>query len=240
MLVAKATALKMLAELQSVEHEIHNLQNPLEAFERDTKMALKRVNVDIAALASRIEILKVAERQQRGATEICETRSKREEDRLKSAQSPKEVQGIQRELKKISDLLAESRRRQASLQVQLEDFTQTMYHLESARAKFQGQLEKPESKQLEIDSSQLERLRKRRGELEALMSQAHLRLFRRIAQLRDGVAAVPLQGDKCGGCFVVLPPQFVRDMMKTPEVECCPNCRRILLGSEQSDAVSIG
>jgi len=49
-----------------------------------------------------------------------------------------------------------------------------------------------------------------------------------IRESRDGFAVVPVEGENCGGCQIVLRPQIINDVFKCQDIVLCDSCSRIL------------
>jgi len=49
-----------------------------------------------------------------------------------------------------------------------------------------------------------------------------------IRESRQGFAVVPIEGENCGGCQIVLRPQIINDVCKNQDIITCDSCSRIL------------
>jgi len=49
-----------------------------------------------------------------------------------------------------------------------------------------------------------------------------------IRESRQGSAVVPVEGENCGGCQMVLRPQIINEVCKNQEIITCDSCSRIL------------
>lgn len=63
--------------------------------------------------------------------------------------------------------------------------------------------------------------------------------FSNIVKNKNGVGIVPIHGQVCTGCHMILPVQFVNDVRSGNEIEYCPYCSRILYYEESEDALDI-
>jgi Zn-ribbon protein, possibly nucleic acid-binding len=79
-------------------------------------------------------------------------------------------------------------------------------------------------KQAQIDKldAQCNELRK------GLISDELYAKFSMIVQNKKGVGIVPVHGQVCQGCNMILPVQFVNDVRSDNQIEYCPYCSRIL------------
>lgn len=49
-----------------------------------------------------------------------------------------------------------------------------------------------------------------------------------IRESRDGIAVVPMDGNNCGGCHIVLRPALINEVRKGQDVVVCDSCSRII------------
>jgi uncharacterized protein len=74
-------------------------------------------------------------------------------------------------------------------------------------------------------------LAERRQQREEAMQQLDrpvLELYRRLLNLRKGLAVVGIKDGACQGCFVTLPPQLIQEVRRNDRVITCSYCHRIL------------
>jgi predicted nucleic acid-binding Zn-ribbon protein len=60
----------------------------------------------------------------------------------------------------------------------------------------------------------------------------NIEIYERIKKRRDGIAIVPAIKGVCQGCFMNIPPQLFNMIIKSKEINTCPNCNRILYWRE--------
>jgi hypothetical protein len=55
-------------------------------------------------------------------------------------------------------------------------------------------------------------------------------LLSRYEYIREsqGIAVVPMDGENCGGCQIILRPHIINDVCKHQQLVCCDSCSRIL------------
>ncbi len=63
--------------------------------------------------------------------------------------------------------------------------------------------------------------------------------FSMIVQNKKGVGIVPIHGQVCQGCNMILPVQFVNDVRSNLNIEYCPYCSRILFYEESDNVVDL-
>jgi predicted nucleic acid-binding Zn-ribbon protein len=67
-----------------------------------------------------------------------------------------------------------------------------------------------------------------RARVVSKIPQPYVLLYQKLLQSRKGVAISEVRGGSCTGCHMVLPPQFVSQLTRSPVVVHCPTCHRIL------------
>lgn len=63
--------------------------------------------------------------------------------------------------------------------------------------------------------------------------------FSVIVQNKKGVGIVPIHGQVCQGCNMILPVQFVNDVRSNYSIEYCPYCSRILFYEDSDNVVDV-
>lgn len=76
--------------------------------------------------------------------------------------------------------------------------------------------------------AQVEAQLRERNEYAAQVPADALRNYEYVRESRQGVAIVPIEGESCGGCHMVLRPQVINEVIKGQEVVLCDSCSRIL------------
>jgi uncharacterized protein len=67
-----------------------------------------------------------------------------------------------------------------------------------------------------------------RGEYVKQLPNELLNRYDYIRESRQGFAVVPVDGENCGGCHIVLRPQIINDVCKNTDIVTCDSCSRIL------------
>lgn len=82
-----------------------------------------------------------------------------------------------------------------------------------------------ELKKIEAEIAHLEAERKVFGET---IPRELISRYEDIRESRGGCAIVPIDGENCGGCQMVLRPQVINDVCKNSDIVVCDSCSRIL------------
>ncbi len=79
-----------------------------------------------------------------------------------------------------------------------------------------------------VDQTQLEEIRRQRGELAAKLPRNTLAAYDRIRKKHHGVAVAEAAGGRCTACQITLRPQYFQDLRKGDQVMFCESCGRIV------------
>jgi len=77
-------------------------------------------------------------------------------------------------------------------------------------------------------ADQIIKIQSKRDDIQKQVPEKYLALYKKIAGVRGGVGVAKLNASQCGECNMALPPQFVIDLVRSPLIEQCPHCKRIL------------
>ena len=61
-----------------------------------------------------------------------------------------------------------------------------------------------------------------------------LGVYERVLENRQGLALVPMDGEACGGCHMILPPQVIHEVRMAEKLIRCDNCTRLLYWIEDA------
>ena len=123
----------------------------------------------------------------------------------------------------IEGIEEEKREEEKSVSKMQESYLKKKEALEEKKVKFEEEIKekiiKRENIRSEIDSNLLKR-------------------YKRIKELRDGIAIVRIIGENCGGCYTTIPPQIINEAKKGDRILTCESCGRILIYWEEEMEIS--
>jgi len=105
--------------------------------------------------------------------------------------------------------------------------------LDADRERIQGELNAIAAECARIDEELLELTSERKALVKSRPPLAHkvakdlLAHYERVRKVRTP-AVVPLKDETCGGCFMVVRPQIVNEIMANDKVHACQHCGRLL------------
>jgi len=152
-------------------------------------------------------------------------------EKQKIIQSPKEWSFLETQVKNKKSEIAELEKENASnlkqnnelekkIEEKVKDLENITKNEEAEQSENQASLEKLE---LELQEKQ-----KVKDEMAKGISLDALRNFERIANGKNGVGIVPIEGGTCSGCYISIPPQIFNKVRRNEEIIYCRNCARIL------------
>ena len=107
---------------------------------------------------------------------------------------------------------------------------------EESMIKQQEEELKSEQQKIEKESKSREKLlkdlRKEEQQIIPGLDEEIVFKFERIIKSKAGLGIVPIKGDVCTGCHMLLPAQFVNDVRVGENIRFCPYCSRILFHQE--------
>jgi predicted nucleic acid-binding Zn-ribbon protein len=226
---------QQLLELQRLDDELARLTRQVQ--QADAALA-DHLQERAAAYAIRQaeEALQARQREQ-GDREYelatLEARIKDHEQRLYSGRgSPRDLQALQQDV-------AHDRQRRGTLEEQalgaMDATEAARKELERIKTAAERVLSQAASRQQQLGGeraqhqAELERLTARRAQLAARLGPGPLAQYDRLRQrMPDGVAVAPVVQGRCEGCRTTLPSAEIQRARRSPGVELCSVCGRIL------------
>ena len=229
-----ADQLKALVELQKLDSEIYAFRRQLQ--EKPVQLVrLKERQKEFAqklqATESRYKNLEVKRNQMENDLAQKEGQFKKLQVQLFQLKTNKEYAAM---LKEIEGLKADH-------SVLEEEILKVMEEAEKAKGAMAAERESlkveenalaAQMKQIEEEGRQIqssmEQLQSSRGGLTSRVDPPILSQYERILAKTAGLALVPVRGDACGGCNMVLPPQMINEIQMNTRLTLCESCARIL------------
>ena len=192
--------------LADLEDEVLSIEQELDTVESE----IKRNNVDIDTLKDKIAHIR---------------------EQQKIVQSPKEFAYLDNQEKQLKEEIAELEKENKE---RMKEVSELQTRLEGKKAEVESQTKETDSiiASAKIQAQDIDAVLSEKLELKQKLSQsisrAVLRDFERIANGKDGVGIVPIDGTFCTGCNISLPPRIVGRVRRREEIIYCQNCARML------------
>ncbi len=232
--VSIADQLKLLIELQDLDAQIYQLQRgldvkPVQEAQLKTQhaqavQALQAVEVQYKALDVKRSQMEIDLGQKEAQIQKLQAQLFQLKTNKEYAAMGKEIEGF----KADKSVLEEE-----TLKL-MEEVDQVKAHLISEREALKAKesslrtaLAQIEEEKRQIEAS-IEKLKSTRLTLIPRADPNVLSRYERILERKEGLALVPVKGDACGGCHIVLPPQMINEIQLATRLILCESCARIL------------
>lgn len=232
--------LKKLEQVQELDLQINAILKKqaefpkrLEGFE-----TLIRFNSEkISEKKKIIDELEKNKRQQVGALELNDERSKRSKERLEQIKTNQEFQALQKEIESLDKNSAVIKENATKVAEELEKHLKEVQGYEStlndAQTKRDAEAAKISSES-SIFETELRRLNALRGDAVVGVDKRYLAVYDKVRQGKNGMGLALALSGNCRGCNMRIPPQIYNELQRGTELYTCPSCRRILVFKDQS------
>jgi len=232
--VAIADQLKVLIELQKLDGEIYQLRRELGA----KPVEAARLKEDHSKL---MQGLQAAEARTK-STEV-----RRNQLEMDLGQKEQQIKKFQIQMyqvktnKEYSALQLEIEGLKADKSVLEEEILKLMEEVDRAKAQVASERDRLKAAEASLNSrlglmdqeaqrirASIEQLQGARIVLTPKVDPRVLSQYERILQRKEGTALVPVRGDACSGCNMILPPQAINEVQMNTRLIPCESCARIL------------
>jgi hypothetical protein len=232
--VSIANQLKTLIELQKLDGEIYRLRRDLNAQPAQAarlKEDQAKRTLGLQAAEVRAKSLELKRNQLEMELGSKEQQIKKLQVQLYQVKTNKEYSALQLEIEGLK----------ADKSVFEEEILKLMEEVDRAKGQVASEKEqlKVQEGELKIRLDRIEQeSRKAQGSIEQLQTaradlvpkvdSKMLSQYERILERKEGSALVPVRGNSCSGCHMVLPPQAINEVQMSMRLIPCESCARIL------------
>jgi hypothetical protein len=212
-------------EVQDLEDEIEGLATRVEKFNQEIRDLEEEISAKKHAITDSLELIKKYEAQQ------MNVRNNREYDSLSKEI---EFQSLEAQLaeKKIKELGATVEMKKEAVGEIETELAERSKDLEAKKAELNDIVAETQKEEELL----LEKSGKQKLDIENRLLNAYERIR---ANVRNGLAVVPVERDACGGCFNKIPPQRHLDIRLHKKIIVCEYCGRILVDDEIVNLVDV-
>lgn len=200
----------------------------LQQYEQDVRSGHNKVS----DLKRKLDEIEKTHRQQKGALELNEERSKRSQERLSGVKNNDEYQALQRELeslKKNTLAIYEQEKKVnediSKIQNEIQSIENSIRTAEEKKSQEKGKIEQEDSGV----TRELDSLKQRRNDAAQGIQAKYLAAYDKVRVTKGGVGVVPILNGVCKGCNMYIPPQLFVEIQRMTEIHTCPSCRRLLV-----------
>jgi predicted nucleic acid-binding Zn-ribbon protein len=226
--------LRLLVRLQELELAIKRFEEAIAAKPHELHPLIRARDEARTAAAQHRKELDVLERQRRQ----LEAEITQEQYNLQKAQRKllevktnkeyaamlSEIEAFKRKISDHEDTVLQSMELTELHKQQLQELDRQTAEEERKLAESRRQNEA----ELAVLQKFLAERRQQREEAMRQLDRPVLELYRRLLNLRKGLAVVGIKDGACQGCFVTLPPQLIQEVRRNDRVITCSYCHRIL------------
>jgi len=228
---------KILSEKYSIERELDEIPKALET----NQEILNRLKKSYVAKNEEFESIKTEIKHLKFEKDSAERLREESEKRMDVINTQREYEALDKEIRDASEKEQRFRREIQKKERDLEEMSQALER-EEQMIKMQEEELQAEREKIKAETGekqkQLDELKGQEKKLTPGMDEDILFKFQRIIKNKSGLGIVPVIGNVCSGCHMVLPAQFVNDVRGGKEIQFCPYCSRILYWEEGGENIS--
>ena len=215
----------------SLQKQVADIPNKIQAFENE----LRRTQSEYQNRVALLKDLSNKRRTLEGAVDLSRTKLSRLKDQLMSVKTNKEytamlheIQAAEEQIRGEEDKILEVMEQTENMELDLKGAEQEMQK-KSAELREQIRLTNESAPLLEAE---LTKLIDQKRLTEAQIGADLLSRYRRIAEVRKGVALAEAKDELCSACHVRIRPQMYAELLRTENIHACDSCSRILFSRE--------
>ncbi len=230
--------LGVLKQLQTVDTDIYRLRKERQA----QPLLIDELNANLRAerqrltqLETQYKTLQTQHKSQELELATHEEKIKKLQGQLFQVKTNKEYTAMQHEIEAAK---ADNSLLEETIITLLEQIDQTQAQTGQAKkdwqqreVQVQQEIQHAEGEMVTLDAA-LHKADADRQRLTPSLDPQILAQYERVLRNRHGLALVPLVGEACGGCHMVLPPQIANEVSQQKQLVSCDNCARLLYYDE--------
>ena len=226
--------IKMLIELQELDSEIFAKKRILDAIPEKIKTLeseLEEKSTNLKKVEEETKGLHVKRKEKEVELQTKEETIKKYQTQLYQVKTNQEYSSLEKE---IASTKADSSVLEEEIIAILDQTEELQKKIADEKKLVETEKNKvaEEKKKLEAEKAAnqkgLDDLSLKRREFVVKVNKSILSKYERILENKDGLALVPVVGEKCGGCNMNLPPQVANEAKLKKDFTFCGNCSRIL------------
>ncbi len=223
-----------LVALQDVEQKIAGLQRQISEIPtrvKNLQEELQRLRQAYEQRVAHSQELSKKRRSYEGAVDVLRTKLSKLKDQLMAVKTNKEYTAMLHEIQSAEDQI---RSEEDKILEIMEEGEQLEKDLKSAKKALDSRCNEIQNSIQEFEKSvpglesEVSRLLQQKQTMESGVEAELLERYRRIAEVRKGMALAEAKDELCGACHVRIRPQVYADLKQTDAVFICDSCSRIL------------
>jgi predicted nucleic acid-binding Zn-ribbon protein len=230
--------LRNLINLQDIDQKIINCRKQIseipdktQAYQAEFQQLAKAHNEKVA----RSQELAKQRRARESDVEMMQTKLARLKDQLMTVKTNKEYTAMLHEIQAAENHVRAAEDGILDIMEQLEAMESKLaredMELKAKEAELREQITTSERAVPALEA-EVSKLCEQKIALESCISGELLGRYRRIAEVRRGIALAEAKDELCSACHVRIRPQVLADLLRTAEIHMCDSCSRILFVRE--------
>ena len=221
--------LENLISLQNIDSRISNIESS--AGDLPQKVAKKEDSIqhikdELDTSHQRLEELEKENRKLKSEIEDSESNLTKYKEQLFLVKSNKEYDALNNEIDHIKNIVSEYEEKYILFEDEKESLVKKnesneleVVELEDGLEKEKGRLDRA----LNESKGELEELNRNRKIVEGKINSTYIGQYNTLKEVQ-GVGVASLNGDCCGSCYSMLPPQMVVEIKSNNIIHSCPSC----------------
>jgi predicted nucleic acid-binding Zn-ribbon protein len=196
----------------------------------------KRLAAELAEADQRVKSLQVEQREAEGEIAQKQEQIRKYDGQLLNVKKNEEYQALLHEIEIVKKQIAAKEERIIAVLMEIDEAKAALDETKTRIAQEQAGIDAECAKiDVELQEAVTERkaLEQTRGPLAATVPAQWLSRYERIRKaLKGGDAVVPLNGESCSGCFMMVTAQTVNEILAGENFQPCRHCGRLLYSAE--------
>jgi uncharacterized protein len=237
-----AEIMDVLRKMQALDDEIRDIRVGRDALVGNMERLKKVLNHLDRELDDKRGKLSEAETWYRNKTnELQAEREKLDKgkSKLSGVTRSKEYIAVNKELDIARKNIAQKEEEVANLMKAIDEFREAIAKESAKVSDLRAQAEHTErdnAERLAVMEARIAEVDVRRAKVTAVVDQAIVARYAKIAKAREGIAVVAVKDGGCSGCNMQLQPRFVENILRASSLSACPHCSRYLYPSTMIEA----
>ena len=237
-----AEIMDVLRKMQALDDEIREIRVGRDALVGNMERLKKVLNHLDRELDDKRGKLAEAETWYRNKTNELESerdKLNKGKTKLSGVTRSKEYIAVNKELDIARKNIAQKEEEVANLMKAIEEFREAIAKEEAKVGDLRAQAQHTEqdnAERLAVMEARIAEVDVRRAKVTAVIDQAIVTRYARIAKAREGIAVVAVKDGGCSGCNMQLQPRFVENILRASSLSACPHCSRYLYPDTMVDA----
>lgn len=196
----------------------------------------KRLTAELAEAEHRVKALQLEQRENEGDITQKQEQIRKYDNQLLNVKKNEEYQALLHEIDIVKKQISTKEERILGIMMEIDEAKESLEETKKRLAQEQADID-AECKKIDVELEEAVRERKlmeeQRGPLSREIDPLSLSRYERIRKaLKTGDAVVPLNGESCSGCFMMVTAQTVNEILEGAKFMPCRHCGRLLYSVE--------